>query len=122
MALHLCSVGYEREMAFAAIVGERESERIGGSSCYFVDPATGLADVAYMVDPEWQGAGLGSLLEARTIEYARAPRIDPSRSVTSRSSVSAWSFASPTSPGSSVAMDAASRIASATGQNVMPSP
>ena len=25
-----------------------------------------------MVDPEWQGAGLGSLLQARTIEYARA--------------------------------------------------
>jgi len=72
MALHLCSVSYQREMAFAAIVGERESERIVGSSCYFVDSATGLADVAYMVDPEWQGADLGSLLQARTIEYARA--------------------------------------------------
>ena len=51
MALHLVSVGYEREMAFAAVVGERESERIVGSSCYYLDPATGLADVAYMVDP-----------------------------------------------------------------------
>ena len=71
MALHLCSVGYEREMAFAAVIGERESERIVGSSCYFVDPATGFADVAYMVDPDWQGTGLGSLLQARTIEYAR---------------------------------------------------
>jgi acyl-CoA hydrolase/RimJ/RimL family protein N-acetyltransferase len=71
MALHLCSVGYEREMAFAAVIGERESERIVGSSCYYLDPATGLADVAYMVDPEWQGTGLGSALQERTIEYAR---------------------------------------------------
>jgi acyl-CoA hydrolase/GNAT superfamily N-acetyltransferase len=71
-AHHLCSVGYEEEMAFAAVVGPAESERIVGASCYYVDPATGLADVAYMIDPEWQGAGLGSLLHGRTVEYARS--------------------------------------------------
>jgi RimJ/RimL family protein N-acetyltransferase len=59
-------------MAFAAVVGERESERIVGSSSYFVDPATGFADVAYMVDPGWQRTGLGTLLQERTMEYARA--------------------------------------------------
>jgi RimJ/RimL family protein N-acetyltransferase len=71
MAQHLCSVGYEQEMAFAAVVGERESERIVGSACYFVDPATGYADVAFMVDPAWQGCGLGSRLQDRAIDYAR---------------------------------------------------
>ena len=25
-----------------------------------------------MIDPDWQGAGLGGLLHARTVEYARA--------------------------------------------------
>lgn len=70
-AHHLCSVGYDEEMAFAAVVGPAERERIVGASCYYVDPATGLADVAYMIDPEWQGAGLGGLLHARTAEYAR---------------------------------------------------
>jgi acyl-CoA hydrolase len=70
-AHHLCSVGYDEEMAFAAVVGPSERERIVGASCYYVDPATGLADIAYMIDPEWQGAGLGSLLHARTAEYAR---------------------------------------------------
>ena len=70
-AHHLCSVGYEEEMAFAAVVGPAERERIVGASCYYVDPATGLADVAYMIDPDWQGAGLGSLIHARTVEYAR---------------------------------------------------
>lgn len=72
MAQHLAGVGYEQEMAFAAVVGEPESERIVGTSSYFLDPRTGLADVAYMVDREWQGVGLGTLLQARTIEYARA--------------------------------------------------
>lgn len=71
MAQHLCSVGYEQEMAFAAVTGERESERIVGTASYFLDPSTGLADVAYMVDPDWQGSGLGSALQARTIDYAR---------------------------------------------------
>ena len=71
MAQHLCSVGYAQEMAFAAVIGGPEAERVVGTSCYFLDPQTGLADVAYMVDPEWQGLGLGTLLQARTIEYAR---------------------------------------------------
>src|SRR5262249_46240974 len=46
--------------------------RIVGSSAYFLDPGTGLADVSYMIDPEWQGVGLGCALQARTIEYATA--------------------------------------------------
>ena len=72
MAQHLCSVGYESEMAFAAVVGEREAERVVGSACYFADASTGYADVAFMVDPAWQGSGLGSHLVARVTEYARA--------------------------------------------------
>ena len=72
MAQHLSSVGYETEMAFAAVVGEREAERVVGSACYFVDASTGYADVAFMVDPAWQGTGLGSHLVARITEYARA--------------------------------------------------
>jgi acyl-CoA hydrolase/RimJ/RimL family protein N-acetyltransferase len=70
-AHHLCSVSYDEEMAFAVVVGPTERERIVGASCYYLDPASGLADVAYMIDPDWQGAGLGSLLHARTVEYAR---------------------------------------------------
>jgi acyl-CoA hydrolase/RimJ/RimL family protein N-acetyltransferase len=71
-AQHLCSVSYEEEMAFAAVVGPAERERVVGTSCYYLNPASGLADVGYIVDPEWQGAGLGSALHARLVEYARA--------------------------------------------------
>jgi len=71
VAQYLCSVDYEQEMAFAAVVGPSERERIVAASSYYLSPATGLAEVAYMVDPEWQGAGLAGLLHARMFEYAR---------------------------------------------------
>jgi acyl-CoA hydrolase len=70
-AQHLCSVDYEEEMAFAVVVGPSAHERIVAASTYFLNPASGLAEVAYMVDPDWQGAGLGSILHARLIGYAR---------------------------------------------------
>jgi acyl-CoA hydrolase/L-amino acid N-acyltransferase YncA len=69
-AQHLCSVDYDEEMAFAAVVGPREREQIVGSGCYYLNPGTGLADVSYMVDPDWQGVGLGGVLHSRLVEYA----------------------------------------------------
>jgi acyl-CoA hydrolase/RimJ/RimL family protein N-acetyltransferase len=70
-AQHLCSVNYEDEMAFAAAIGPPERQRIVGTVSYYLNPRTGLADVGYMIDPEWQGAGLGGILHNRAIEYAR---------------------------------------------------
>jgi acyl-CoA hydrolase/RimJ/RimL family protein N-acetyltransferase len=70
-AEHLASVGYEEEMTFAAVAGGREPGQIVGTASYFLDPETGLADVAYMVDPEWQSVGLGSALHEITLDYAR---------------------------------------------------
>jgi acyl-CoA hydrolase/GNAT superfamily N-acetyltransferase len=70
-AQHLCSVDYEEEMAFAAVIGPPSHERIVAASSYYLNPASGLAEVAYMVDPEWQGAGVGSILHAGLVDYAR---------------------------------------------------
>jgi acyl-CoA hydrolase/RimJ/RimL family protein N-acetyltransferase len=70
-AQHLCSVSYEEEMAFVAVVGDPDHGRVVGSGCYYVDPSTNLADVAYMIHPEWQGSGLGTALQDRLVEYAR---------------------------------------------------
>jgi acyl-CoA hydrolase/RimJ/RimL family protein N-acetyltransferase len=70
-AQHLCSVDYEEEMAFAAVIGPSAHQRIVATSTYFLNPASGLAEVAYIVDPEWQGAGLGALLHTRLVDYAR---------------------------------------------------
>ncbi len=71
-AEHLCNVDYENEMAFVAVAGTRENEQIVGSACYSVDPSTDMAEVAYVIHPEWQGLGLGKALQARMVEYARS--------------------------------------------------
>ncbi len=66
----LCNVNHETEVAFVAVTGPRESEVVAGSGCYFLNPTTNLAEVAFMVAPEWQGAGLGTALQTRLQEYA----------------------------------------------------
>jgi RimJ/RimL family protein N-acetyltransferase len=71
-AQYLCSVSYDdQETAFAAVVGPTANERIVAASCYYLNPARGLAEVAYMVDPEWQGLGLGTILHGGLVEYGR---------------------------------------------------
>ncbi|MBN2283319.1 MAG: GNAT family N-acetyltransferase [Deltaproteobacteria bacterium] len=75
-AQHLCNVDYEHEMAFVAVTGEKEEDEcVVGSSCYYMDQATRLADIAYMIRPEWQGQGLGSCLQDKMIEYAKSKGI-----------------------------------------------
>lgn len=71
-AEHLCNVDYNKEMAFVITAGERENEKIVGSSFYTVNPSTHMADVAYMVLHEWQGMGLGTILQQRMVEYAKS--------------------------------------------------
>ncbi len=69
---HLVNVDYDEEMAFAAVVGPPEHQRIVATSSYYRDPRDAFAEVAYMVEPAWQGSGLATALHARTVEYARA--------------------------------------------------
>lgn len=69
---HLCNVDYYNEVAFLAITGERENEYVVGSSCYYLNPSTNLAEVAYMIRPEWQSKGVGSVLQLRMVDYAKA--------------------------------------------------
>ena len=52
--------------------GPRENEEIIGTGAYFLNPSTNLAEVAYMIVPEWQGSGLGSALQQRLKEFAVA--------------------------------------------------
>jgi len=66
----LCNVNHETEVAFLAVTGPRESEEVVGSACYFLSPTTNLAEVAFMISPEWQGGGVGTALQTRLVEYA----------------------------------------------------
>jgi RimJ/RimL family protein N-acetyltransferase len=69
-AQRLCNVDFEKDVAFVAVVGPRENEEIVGTGAYFLNPSTNLAEVAYMVVPEWQGSGLGAALQQRLKEFA----------------------------------------------------
>ncbi len=67
----LCNVNFENEVAFVAVTGPREDPRVVAHACYFIDPSTNLAETAFMVNPQWQGRGLGAALQQRLAEHAR---------------------------------------------------
>src|SRR5262249_42725477 len=66
----LGNVNHETDVAFLGVTGPRENEEVVGSACYFLSPTTNLAEVAFMVAPEFQGVGLGTALQARLQEHA----------------------------------------------------
>jgi acyl-CoA hydrolase/GNAT superfamily N-acetyltransferase len=71
-AVRLCVGDQALDAMYVAVVGDRDAERIIGSAQYFGDPGTRLAEVGYLVDPEWQGSGLGRMLQHLLIDKARA--------------------------------------------------
>jgi len=68
----LCNFSYENEVGFVAVTGPREQEVIVGQACYFLNLTTNLAETAFLVHPDWQGTGLGSALQQRMAEHAKA--------------------------------------------------
>jgi RimJ/RimL family protein N-acetyltransferase len=68
----LVQVDYERSMALVACAAEGDGLEIVAMTRYDVDPATRLADVAFVVRDAWQGQGLGTLLMRRMAAIARA--------------------------------------------------
>jgi acyl-CoA hydrolase/RimJ/RimL family protein N-acetyltransferase len=59
----LCNLDFDNEVAFVAVTGPREQERVVGHAVYVAEPATQLAETAFMLHNEWQGQGLGSALQ-----------------------------------------------------------
>ncbi|MCF8210927.1 MAG: GNAT family N-acetyltransferase, partial [Rhodoferax sp.] len=68
----LCNFSYDNEVGFVAVTGPREQEVMVGQSCYFINLTTNLAETAFLVDPAWQGTGLGSAMQQRMVEHAKA--------------------------------------------------
>ena len=69
-AQRLCNTNYSTEVAFMAVTGPREDEEIVATGCYFVNPTSNLAEVGYMVGKDWQGCGMGKILQVRLKEFA----------------------------------------------------
>jgi RimJ/RimL family protein N-acetyltransferase len=67
----LVNLDYESTMALVVTRHEGADEDIVAMSRYDVDPATRLADIAFVVRDEWQNKGVGTLLMRRMLEFAR---------------------------------------------------
>lgn len=68
----LVDLDYDSNMALVVTVQDGEREKILAMTRYDVDPATRLADIAFVVRDEEQGKGMGTLLMRRMVEIARA--------------------------------------------------
>jgi acyl-CoA hydrolase len=68
----LVDLDYEQNMALLVTRELEGREEILAMARYDVDPATHLADIAFVVRDEWQGHGIGSLLMRRMREIALA--------------------------------------------------
>jgi GNAT superfamily N-acetyltransferase len=67
----LVDLDYTANMAFV-VEAPGEQGHIIAMCRHDVDPATNLADIAFVVRDEWQNKGIGTLLLRRAIEAARA--------------------------------------------------
>ncbi len=68
----LVDLDFEQNMALLAVREQGDREEILGMCRYDVDPATRMADIAFIVDDRWQGKGLGTALMSRMAEIARS--------------------------------------------------
>jgi acyl-CoA hydrolase/GNAT superfamily N-acetyltransferase len=68
----LVNLDYESAMALVVTDAAGPASDIVAMARYDLDPATGLADIAFVVRDDWQNKGIGTLLMKRMIEIARA--------------------------------------------------
>lgn len=64
-------VDYHRDMAFVAVVGEHENERIIGVARYAGDKSGPDCEFAVAVTDAWQARGVGAALTRLLFDYAR---------------------------------------------------
>lgn len=67
----LVNLDYTQRMALVATTGPIGQEKIIGIGYYSLGDESGLAEVAYTIHDEFQGLGLGSILQDHLTAYAR---------------------------------------------------
>jgi len=66
------NVDYSRSMAFVAVTGAGERERIIGVARYASDDSSGACEFAVAVADAWQSRGIGTMLTRLLFDYAKA--------------------------------------------------
>jgi GNAT superfamily N-acetyltransferase len=70
--LELVDLDFEQNMGLVVVDPETPDQEIIAIARYDVDPATNLADIAFVVRDDWQRLCIGTLLMRRMKEIARA--------------------------------------------------
>ncbi|MBN1787550.1 MAG: GNAT family N-acetyltransferase, partial [Sedimentisphaerales bacterium] len=67
----LTNIDYRQDVSIVGIVPSVSGEQIVAIAQYYLDPKTGAAEVAFLVQDEWQQKGLGSFLLAYLTQIAK---------------------------------------------------
>ena len=67
----LANIDYRQDIAIVGLVPSVSGEEAVAIAQYFLDPRTMIAEVAFVVQDEWQAKGMGSFLLAYLAEIAR---------------------------------------------------
>jgi RimJ/RimL family protein N-acetyltransferase len=67
----LTNIDYQRDLAIVGTVPGLSNEEIVAIAQYFLDPKTQAAEVAFIVQDEWQQKGMGTLLLQYLTRIAR---------------------------------------------------
>ena len=71
----LVVLDYEEKFAIVGFVGEEPHEEFVGVARWFLDRPSNMAEVAFVVHPEWQQHGVGKFMLQKLIEVAKAKGI-----------------------------------------------
>ena len=69
------TIDYQKEMAIVGVVEEDGREKIIAVGRYAVEPESNMAEVALLVQDDWQGKGIGTWLFQYLIQIARSRKI-----------------------------------------------
>lgn len=67
----ITNIDYLQNLAIVGTVPGVSGEEIVGIAQYFLDPKTGAAEVAFLVQDEWQQKGMGTVLLEYLTQIAR---------------------------------------------------
>jgi len=68
---HLTNIDYKNDVAIVAVVPGVSGEEVVAIAQYFLDPKTQAAEVAFLVQDEWQQKGMGTFLLDYLTKIAR---------------------------------------------------
>ncbi len=81
--IRLIKTDFDCNVALVVTIGSGDAEEVIGGASYFAidaDPSAGVAEMAFIVEEDYQGLGVASLLMKHIVHIARERKADPSES------------------------------------------